>query len=184
MHFGKNVIIHSFEPSLETFEKLKLNIGDKDGIHIQNIGLGENETTMTLFSNKSTSTIASLYNRNLDHINVNMKALEIVTIKTIDNYCQENCIDKIDFLKIDVEGHELSVLKGAKKMILEGNIEAIQFEFGGCNLDSRTFFKDFFLMLNTNYKLYRIVQNGLYPIKNYKEIYEVFYTVNFFAELK
>ena len=47
----------------------------------------------------------------------------------------------IDFFKIDVEGHEMDVLKGIGDKI--SNIKLIQFEFGGCNIDTRCFFQDF-----------------------------------------
>lgn len=43
---------------------------------------------------------------------------EIVKIETLDNYCHLNNI-KPDFLKIDVEGNELNVLRGGEKIINE-----------------------------------------------------------------
>ena len=51
---------------------------------------------------------------------------------TIDDYIEENGINKIDILKIDVEGHELEVLKGAIKCFNKGIIETIQFEIWFC----------------------------------------------------
>lgn len=66
-------------------------------------------------------------------------------------------------------------------MICNNKIEVIQFEFGGCNIDSRTYFQDFYYLLKDNYKIYRILKNGLIEIKSYKEIYEIFITINYLA---
>jgi hypothetical protein len=47
-------------------------------------------------------------------------------------------------LKIDVEGHEMDVLAGAERMFLNRAIGLVMFEFGGCNIDTRTFLQEFF----------------------------------------
>ena len=44
-------------------------------------------------------------------------------------------------MKIDVEGHELDVLKGFGELIKK--VRLIQFEFGGTNIDSKTYLRDF-----------------------------------------
>ena len=111
---------------------------------------------------------------------------EEVYITTINQYCKENGIKNISLLKIDVEGHEMDVLNGAKEIIETGKVEMISFEFGGCNIDTKTFIKNFWDFFDkNNYKLYRITTSGyLYPIIKYKEIYEQFSTTNFLALLK
>jgi hypothetical protein len=58
------------------------------------------------------------------------------------------------------------------------------FEFGGCNIDSRTYFQDFFYLLQDQYDISRIVRDGIYKIEKYKEIYELFRNSNFLAESK
>jgi len=69
-------------------------------------------------------------------------------------------------------------------MLHSGSIDFIQFEFGGCNIDSRTYFQDFYYLLKDNYKIYRIVKDGIYPINQYREMYEAFITTNYLAEKK
>lgn len=66
-------------------------------------------------------------------------------------------------------------------MINDKRIDAIQFEFGGCNIDSRTFFQDFFYLLKDNYKIYRVLKDGLLEMPIYKETYEIFITINYLA---
>ena len=64
-------------------------------------------------------------------------------------------------------------------MIEADAITNILFEFGGCNIDSRTFFQDFFYLLKDKYHIYRVLQDGLFQISEYREIYEIFLTTNF-----
>lgn len=42
---------------------------------------------------------------------------EVVYVETIDNFVAKNNITKLDFIKCDTEGHELSVLKGSQKTL-------------------------------------------------------------------
>jgi FkbM family methyltransferase len=175
--------IFAFEPSKETYKRYKENTTKIQGVRHYNLGFGNENTNMTLYSNAESSGLASVYKREISHFQIQMNLEETIEIQTIDTFCSQNNIGYIDLLKLDVEGHELKVLEGAKEMIKSGKIDCIQFEFGGCNIDSRTYFRDFFHLLKKNkYNMYRIVKDGLYPINEYKETYECFVTTNFFAE--
>ena len=79
---------------------------------------------------------------------------------------------------------KLKALNGAAQMINSKQIDVIQFEFGGCNIDSRTYFKDFFYLLKDNYQIFRILKNGLFEMPTYKETYEIFITINYLAVRK
>jgi FkbM family methyltransferase len=179
---GSDFCIHCFEPSAITYQKLVANIKGFDKIILNNSALSETEMTADLFSDSELSGLASLYHRNLDHLGIAMDKKEKVQLTTIDNYCRVHHIDKIAFLKLDVEGHELSVLRGANEMLSRKSINFIQFEFGGCNIDSRTYFRDYYYLLNDDFIIYRIVADGLFPISGYKETDEIFTTVNYLAE--
>ena len=77
-----------------------------------------------------------------------LKSFETIKVKTdlLDNYCEEK-IEKIDILKIDVEGSEIEVLEGSKKMLK--NIKIIQIEiFDTKKLHSQKFekIKKYYLM--------------------------------------
>lgn len=67
-------------------------------------------------------------------------------------------------------------------MLASGAVDFIQFEFGGTNIDSRTYFQDFYYLLKDQYNIYRILKDGLFQITQYKEVYEVFITTNFLAQ--
>ena len=175
--------VHCFEPGHETFAIL-LESSQKDKrIKLNNIGLGKEKGEFVLHYDSAGSGLASLTKRKLDHFNINFNKKEKVEINTIDNYCSENSIDHIHLLKIDIEGHELDALSGAKEMFASKSIDIVTFEFGGCNIDTRTFFQDFWYFFNeANFKIFRITPSGyLHPLDSYEEIYEQFRTINFIA---
>ena len=182
--FSENSNILSFEPSKKTFDKLGINTNHIKNTNLFNFGFGNTNTILTLYYNQEESGLASVYERRLDHFNIKMDLKEEIEIKTIDSFCETNNIAQINFLKLDVEGHELSVLNGAINMLNNHKIDFIQFEFGGCNIDSRTYFQDFYYLLSKEFYIYRIVKDGLYKIDSYKEMYEAFTTTNYLAERK
>lgn len=188
---SKQFQIHCFEPSIHTFKLLESHYTTKlqhiapntANVVLNNFGLGESSQEMTLYYDEIGSGLASLTQRRLKHFDISLNNSEQVQIKTIDSYCKEHNIRHINLLKIDVEGHELSVLNGAKAMFERKNIDLVTFEFGGCNIDTRTFFQDFWYFFNDNgMSIYRILPNAkLYKIERYKELYEQFLTTNYLA---
>ena len=115
--------------------------------------------------------------------NIDFKESENVEIKSLNNYCKNSNIDYINLLKMDVEGHELDVLQGGQELFAKNAIDIATFEFGGCNIDSRTFFQDFwYFFKGYDMEIYRILpREKLYKIKEYKETNEQFITTNYLA---
>ena len=175
--------IYAFEPNKSAFSSLRKNITD-DQVKMFNMCLGDKKGTATLYFDKESSELASLVKRRLDHFNIKSSLSEKVKVDTLDSFCTTNHIDRIDFLKIDAEGYDLMILQGSKNMLNKNKIKFIQFEFGGANIDTRTFFQDFYYLLKNNFNLYRVTRNGLYPLTKYSESLEVFIGANYLAELK
>ncbi len=115
--------------------------------------------------------------------NLHKIGIETIKVDTIAHYCEEYDIKRIDLLKIDVEGHEMDILRGAGKMLNPKCIRSIQFEFGGPHVYTRTFFKDFYELLSQlKYQIARITPSGHFePILTYSPNLEVFRSQNFLA---
>lgn len=173
--------LYCFEPSRATFDLLQGAVGGDRRVTCVNAGFGDKEETIALYSDADGSGLASVYQRRLDHFGITLQRREEIRLTTIDAFCREHSVSFIDFLKLDVEGHELAVLRGAAGMLARDTVAAIQFEFGGCNLDSRTHFQDFFFTLHPRYRIFRVVADGLRPIDRYREIDEIFIPTNYIA---
>ncbi len=179
----KNMSIHCFEPSISAFSILSKKYNKLNKVTLNNFGLGETKENRVLYYDTEASGLASLTKRRLDHIDIQLSKSENVCIDTADNYCKLNKISYINLLKIDVEGHELEVLNGTVEMLEERKIEIITFEFGGCNIDTRTYFQDFYYFFKKyGMNIYRITPTGyLFPIEYYSEELEQFRTSNYMS---
>jgi len=79
--------------------------------------------------------------------------------RTGDDLCAELGIDHIRFLKIDTEGHDMSVLRGFAGMIEAGKVDVIQFEYNYMSIYSRVFLRDFYEMLAPGMIIGRLLPN-------------------------
>ncbi|MCO6456586.1 MAG: FkbM family methyltransferase [Pirellulaceae bacterium] len=143
-------------------------------------------TRLPLHTNGDESGIASLHPRQDSCFQqLQFSTIEVETT-TIDDIVREQRLAAVDFLKMDIEGHELHALRGAARSLAERKIKALAFEFGSSNINSRTYFRDFWdLLTPLGYELLRIVPSGrLLPIRQYYEDCEYFRGVtNYLARL-
>lgn len=104
-------------------------------------------------------------------------------MQTLDRYCETADIAYIDFMKVDVEGHELEVFKGAMTLLRQKRIGMIQFEYGGCNIDARTLLKDFIEFFEAlDYDLYKVFATELRRVPRYDQRLENFQYQNWVAK--
>jgi FkbM family methyltransferase len=171
--------VFSFEPSPAVYQALSARFGAIPNVRLFNHGFSSTEQQTVLYSNQAGSELGSLYKRRLDHFGIDMDCQERIVLTTLDTFCSTQGVSTVDFLKLDTEGHELEVLRGAGDMLKSESIGCIQFEFGGCNIDSRTYFQDFYYCLDPQYYLYRILPSALVRVRKYREEDEVFTTTNY-----
>lgn len=178
---GASATVHCFEPSATAYTQLAMRFADLPNVVTHNIGLGDVEQALPLYADAAGSPIGSVFPRRLEYLGLTLRPIETATVRRLDRVFTELQLEQIDLLKLDVEGLELAVLRGAGDLLTSGAVRNIQFEFGGCNIDSRTFFRDFWELLNPRYRMYRIVNDGLTPIDRYDERLELFLTTNYVA---
>jgi FkbM family methyltransferase len=182
-HFPASEIV-AFEPSKEAFAKLRTKFLNNKSVQCENLALGKFNGSAKLFADQSGSGLGSMTKRRVEHFDIHFKFEEEINVLTLDSWVENlNTEFTPNILKMDVEGHELDVLIGASKTLQK--IEIIQFEFGGSNIDTRTYFQDFWYFFKEhNFDLYRITSNSHVLIANYSEKDECFRATNYLAVRK
>jgi FkbM family methyltransferase len=117
--------IHSFEPAENCIHELRANHGFRPNVVINQSAVGEHEG-MLKFNQYGWSSLNSVFERSFT--SSNLTGTYTVPVVSIDDYCSKIGIDCIDLLKTDTEGYELHVLKGAKRMILDGRVRFVLVE--------------------------------------------------------
>lgn len=129
--------IHVFEPSKSNIKILNSRFEKDREIMINPQAVAGSSGIATLFSDKPGSGLGSLTQRKLDRFGISFDCQEEVeTIRFEDYWEQRLNSQPIGIVKVDIEGHEFDALHGFGRALCACDV--IQFEFGGCNIDSRT----------------------------------------------
>jgi len=184
LKFIPEASIFAFEPSAVAFNQLSDRFKSDLRVKISKSALGESTSDAILYSDQGGSGLGSLTKRRLQHFGIEFNFSEHITVERLDSWIEKNKIqERPNVLKMDVEGHELEVLTGAKDLIAD--LQLIQFEFGGSNIDTKTFFQDFwYFFQENNFILYRVTPRKRILVKNYSEQDEVFRPTNYIAVRK
>lgn len=158
-------VINCFEPNPKTFEVLSRRFQKNPNIHVHSLGLSEEDGTATIYDrgNEEGSQHASIYESVITDIHRQEVVSSDIRLMSLDHFVADHGITHIDLLKIDTEGHELSVLKGATDCLANNLIDIIQFEFNEMNVISGVFLRDFVKLLR-GFNLYRLLPHGFLPI--------------------
>ncbi|NLT84365.1 FkbM family methyltransferase [Coprothermobacter proteolyticus] len=134
--------VYAFEPEPSNFAKLKANLERNKVTNVipLQLALSENEGEMQVASGGISSTITQA------GTGISVK------VTTIDKVVEPNKLPRVDFMKMDVEGHELKVLEGAHETIKTSKPSlALSAYHHGEDLIN---LPKFLLQLNQNYKFY------------------------------
>ena len=173
--------LHLFEPASVNVQKLNKAFSNDPFTTINPCGISNIAGDATLFANLPGSGLGSLTKRNLDHFEIDFNHQEEVRLIRFEEYWKSTLNGRpIDIVKLDIEGHELDALKSFGEALAATKV--IQFEFGGCNVDTQTHFQAFFYFFKENgFSLSRITPLGLEVIDKYRELDEFYSTTNFVA---
>lgn len=153
---GDNGRVYSFEPEPEIFAIFKKNIemNKISNISSYNIGLGRNRKKAIIYSNLDRNRgSASLIKPNQK----NSKGREVL-VEALDEFAITNKIANIRMIKIDVEGWELEVLKGANNLLKSPNAPIICIEYSNLHPTQNGHVLDIYNYILTinNYKIYKL----------------------------
>ena len=159
---GQDGHVYSFEPLAETFAILTKNIemNKSSNISAYNIALGSSRKRAVIYRNLDINRASASL---IKPVQKNSKGLEVL-VETLDEFATKNNITNIRMIKIDVEGQELEVLKGANNLLRSPNAPIICIEYsnshptqGGQLLDLYNY------LLVNNYKIYKLEKGKEIP---------------------
>jgi FkbM family methyltransferase len=120
--------VHSFEPVPESFAKLQAATQCEQRISVVNAAMSDTVGTAVFnlaeWIDASSLLPANRTNSTFDDYSNQGDKIQVQTM-TIDAYCQEYQVERIDLLKMDAQGAEYSILQGAKTMLQSGKIGLI-----------------------------------------------------------
>lgn len=179
---GVNPVVHCFEPFSELAARLRTRFGSR--VHVAQCALSDQTGEVEMHFEDGAHGLNSLVPVS-HHGRLGAMLGQKITVKrtTLPRYCNEQAIAHINLLKLDVEGHELAVLRGAKELLADRAIDYLTFEFGESNLDSREFLGDYRRALETHgYTLFRILPAGRFlPTPQPDQRDECFLVANYLA---
>ncbi len=180
-----SIHLYSFEPLPAIFPDLKTKLSPFPTAQVFNLALSnQTGTGQFCFYDESYdfSALSSFYEREVLKVDHQPPKIIEVKLDTVSHFCSEHNIDTIDLLKIDAEGAEWVILQGARPLIEQNKIRAIQFEYGGCFVDAKTTLQDIFTFLSNNdYYIFRLKPNGLIWISEWNPKLENFRLSNYVA---
>ena len=162
--------VHAFEPSRAAFERLETicRAANRHNIVLNNLALADKNGLIRLhvyadnYLSFNSQAARPLKDYGLD---IEPIGIEEIGATTVDDYCAEKKIRQIDLLKIDTEGAELQVMKGARRMLESARVKCVTFEFGQTTFDMGNRpeeIEDF--LAEMNYKIRNVVEgNPVFP---------------------
>ena len=124
--------LYCFEPVTETFLRLVENTKNDDRVICHQVALGaKTETVLVTAKGRSTE------NRIVSKTTDTSREVESVSAVAGDDFCRDQGIQQVSFVKIDTEGHDLNVLSGFVGLLKAQRIDLIQVEAGMNHLNRR-----------------------------------------------
>jgi len=117
--------IHAFEPTRHAYETLSRRADQHERLHSHHIAFGDTKGSLTIpvVDASRTNTLRPNHEQRSQGSH-----METVSVNTVDDFCEEQCIERIDVLKCDTEGYDVPILHGAERMLKSSLISSLVIE--------------------------------------------------------
>lgn len=153
--------IHAFEPANAAFTAFSTRFLADTRVTANQLALGEvpGQLELHLGGVPKMNSFVSVEG-------VTGAATQSAAVVTLDDYAAARGIDRIDILKLDIEGYEWNALRGASRLLAEKRIRIVQFEFNYFALTNHVTFADVAALFGKDADIRRIMSDGLVPVRD------------------
>jgi FkbM family methyltransferase len=158
---GADLRLHAFEPDSGAFARLAEAFGGMPA-SLSRTALSDREGTSLFHVVGPAAGRNSLY----PVPGVGRVPQETVVTTTLDSYAERSGITRFALVKVDAEGHDLAVLRGARALLAGRRIGVAQFEYNHRWILARFFLRDAFeFLLALGYRVGKLTPRGVefYP---------------------
>jgi FkbM family methyltransferase len=147
--------IHAFEPSRITREALSKRFASNGGVSIEACALSDTLGETAFYCGDDGAGTNSLSS-------ISGSKSETVSLTTVDHFMAQRAMEHVSMVKVDTEGFDLLVLKGAEKTLRHGRVELVQFEYNWRWLINHACLRDVFTFLEGKpYRLGKLMQGSI-----------------------
>jgi FkbM family methyltransferase len=176
----EDVDLHVFEPSSYSFGLLETRLASQRA-SLHQVALSERSGTSVLHVMGPGAGTNSLH---IPAVWPMDATTEDVVTTTLDDYANSAGLDDISLVKIDTEGHDLAVLRGARRLLAEQRISVAQFEYNWRWIGARSFLCDAFKLFETaGYRLGKLTPRGVEFYPGWDADLETFVEGNYVAAI-
>ena len=159
---GRGGIVHAFEPNPRLVDFLRATLRANPGlaIRLHPVGLGRSNGLLPFHVPDGNAGKGSLV------LPQGGGRVLTVEVRRLSDYCREAGIDRVDFIKMDVEGVEADVLEGGAEVIGRNRPRAILFEENRRGGEPASFL----ILRRLGYRLFalpkNLLRNRLVPVED------------------
>lgn len=169
--------VFAFEPVADTFRALHRRFAAEPRVECVNAAVSDQagRREIRVGARSGSNSLYVVSGETCDRV-------ESVAAISGDAFLAERGLGRVDFLKIDVEGHEASVLRGFRRAIAERRIRFIQWEYNKTWIPARATMEEVFeLLAPAGYRLCKLRQRDLLCHRAYRDSLENFCYSNWLA---
>ncbi len=176
---GKGYEIHAFEPVPDSRSKIQAAFPqaiERGELRVHPIALSDTAGSAHIYVPHFTAGTSTL------HPDTALRYEQVIEVatSTLDEFCSTHAISHIDLVKVDTEGHDLRVIRGAEGMLREGRIGVLQFEYNHRWIYARSFLKDAFdLTFGMPYRVVKVCASALEMYAEWHPELERFFETNY-----